>query len=33
LEGGDEEEGAEEKPADMEEKGQGVNKFTYWVSH
>jgi hypothetical protein len=29
----EEEEGEEEKPADFEEKGTGVNKFTYWVSH
>jgi radial spoke head protein 4/6 len=34
LEGGDEGEGeGEEKPADFEPKGTGVNKFTYWVSH
>jgi len=34
VEGGDEE-GAEgeEKPADFEAKGSGVNKFTYFVSH
>ena len=30
-----EEEGGEEveKPADFEDKGTGVNKYTYWVSH
>lgn len=33
VEGGEEEEGAEEKPADFEDKGTGVNKFTYWVTH
>lgn len=33
LEGGEEEGGEEEKPADMEDKGTGVNKYTYWVSH
>ena len=32
-EGGDEEAGGEEKPADFEAKGSGVNKFTYFVSH
>jgi radial spoke head protein 4/6 len=34
VEGGGEE-GAEgeEKPADFEPNGTGVNKFTYWVSH
>ena len=32
---GGEEEGAEgeEKPADFEDKGTGVNKMTYWVTH
>jgi radial spoke head protein 4/6 len=35
LEGGDEggEGEGEEKPADFEAKGTGVNKYTYWVSH
>mmetsp|Transcript_40301 Transcript_40301/g.61500 ORF Transcript_40301/g.61500 Transcript_40301/m.61500 type:complete len:267 (-) Transcript_40301:439-1239(-) len=34
AEGGEEEGGAEEeKPADFEDKGTGVNKMTYWVSH
>ena len=32
LEGGEEEEGAEEKPSDFEAKGTGINKFTYWVT-
>ena len=33
LEGGDEEgEGAEEKPADFEARGTGINKFVYWVT-
>jgi len=32
LEGGDEDDG-EEKPADFEPKGTGINKFTYFVSH
>ena len=35
LEGGDEggDGEGEEKPADFEAKGTGVNKYTYWVSH
>lgn len=34
VDGGDDEEiGAEEKPADFEPKGTGVNKYSYWVSH
>lgn len=32
IEGGEEGEG-EEKPADFEAKGTGINKMTYWVSH
>lgn len=32
VEGGDEE-GGEEKPADFEAPGTGINKFTYWVAH
>jgi len=32
VEGGDDEDG-EEKPADFEPKGTGVNKYTYFVSH
>jgi radial spoke head protein 4/6 len=32
VEGGEEAEG-EEKPADFEAKGSGINKMTYWVSH
>ena len=31
--GGDEGEGEEEKPADFEPNGTGVNRCTYWVSH
>lgn len=33
VEGGGEEEEGEEKPADFEPNGTGVNKCTYWVSH
>lgn len=33
LEGGDEEGGDAEKPADLEPRGSGVNKFVYWVSN
>lgn len=34
LEGGEEEgEGEEEKPADFEARGTGVNQFVYWVTH
>lgn len=33
LEGGDEGEGEEEKPADFEPRGTGVNQFVYWVTH
>ena len=32
IEGGEEGEG-DEKPADFEAKGTGINKMTYWVSH
>jgi len=32
ADGGEDEDG-EEKPAEFEPKGTGVNKFTYWVSH
>jgi hypothetical protein len=32
LEGGEEEEGAEEKPPNFEARGTGVNKYTYWVT-
>ena len=32
ADGGEDDEG-EEKPAEFEPKGTGVNKFTYWVSH
>lgn len=34
MEGGEEEggEGTEEKPADFEPRGTGVNKFVYWVT-
>lgn len=35
LEGGEEpeDEEAEERPADFEPKGTGINRLTYWVSH
>lgn len=33
LEGGEEGEGDEEKPADFEARGSGVNQFVYWVTH
>jgi hypothetical protein len=34
LDGGEEEgEGEEEKPADFEIRGTGVNQFVYWVTH
>lgn len=33
LEGGDEDGGDVEKPADLEPRGSGVNKFVYWVSN
>jgi hypothetical protein len=32
LEGGDEGEEGQEKPADFEPRGTGVNKFVYWVT-
>lgn len=33
MEGGEEGEGEEEKPADFEARGTGINQFVYWVSH
>lgn len=33
VEGGDEGEGEDEKPADLEPRGTGVNQFVYWVTH
>lgn len=32
-EGGEGDAEGEEKPADFEANGTGINKFTYWVSH
>ena len=32
LEGEDEGDGEEEKPADFEPRGTGINKFVYWVT-
>lgn len=32
LEGGDEDNGDVERPADFEPRGTGVNKFVYWVT-
>lgn len=32
LEGGEEGEGGDNKPADQEARGSGVNKFVYWVT-
>jgi radial spoke head protein 4A len=33
LEGGEEEEGGAEKPAEFEPRGSGVNKYVYWVTN
>ena len=33
VDGGDGDDGGEEKAADFEGAGTGVNSFTYWVSH